>query len=126
MVAFAGEHCHPSFYSTGHGAYLSGRSAAQYFMAVASAAAIAKEDDEEVYNLVTISVLLKFSPIALEYNNRVFLILFIKICLLSSIGSVQRVRRVWPISRRGCRRCQWVKKISKITRRIADVAMTEN
>ncbi len=52
MVAFAGEHCHPSFYSTGHGAYLSGRSAAQYFMAVASAAAMAKEDEEEVYNLV--------------------------------------------------------------------------
>jgi len=29
VVAFAGEHCHPSFYSTGHGAYLTGRSAAQ-------------------------------------------------------------------------------------------------
>ena len=26
---FAGEHCHPSFYSTGHGAYLTGRAAAQ-------------------------------------------------------------------------------------------------
>ena len=69
MVAFAGEHCHPSFYSTGHGAYLSGRSAAQYFMAVASAAAMAKEDDEEVYNLVTFTVLFKFSPAASLYNN---------------------------------------------------------
>jgi hypothetical protein len=29
LVAFAGEHCHPSFYSTGHGAYLTGRTAAQ-------------------------------------------------------------------------------------------------
>ena len=28
-MLFAGEHCHPSFYSTGHGAYLTGRSAAQ-------------------------------------------------------------------------------------------------
>jgi hypothetical protein len=52
VVAFAGEHCHPSFYSTGHGAYLSGRSAAQFFMAVASAAALAREQEEEVYNLV--------------------------------------------------------------------------
>jgi len=29
IVTFAGEHCHPSFYSTGHGAYLTGRTAAQ-------------------------------------------------------------------------------------------------
>merc|ERR1712127_134282 len=29
LVGFAGEHCHPSFYSTGHGAYLTGRTAAQ-------------------------------------------------------------------------------------------------
>ncbi|XP_076053754.1 spermine oxidase isoform X2 [Oratosquilla oratoria] len=29
VVAFAGEHCHPSFYSTVHGAYLTGREAAQ-------------------------------------------------------------------------------------------------
>ena len=29
VVMFAGEHCHPSFYSTGHGAYLTGRAAAQ-------------------------------------------------------------------------------------------------
>ena len=29
VVMFAGEHCHPSFYSTGHGAFLTGRSAAQ-------------------------------------------------------------------------------------------------
>ena len=29
VVLFAGEHCHPSFYSTGHGAFLTGRSAAQ-------------------------------------------------------------------------------------------------
>jgi len=29
VVTFAGEHCHPSFYSTGHGAFLTGRTAAQ-------------------------------------------------------------------------------------------------
>ena len=29
VCMFAGEHCHPSFYSTGHGAFLTGRSAAQ-------------------------------------------------------------------------------------------------
>ena len=32
VVTFAGEHCHPSFYSTGHGAYLTGRGAAQLVM----------------------------------------------------------------------------------------------
>ena len=50
MVAFAGEHCHPSFYSTGHGAYLSGRSAAQFFI---NASKIA---EETVYNLGAASV----------------------------------------------------------------------
>ena len=29
VVTFAGEHCHPSFYSTGHGAFLTGRTASQ-------------------------------------------------------------------------------------------------
>lgn len=29
IVAFAGEHCHSTFYSTGHGAFLSGLTAAQ-------------------------------------------------------------------------------------------------
>jgi hypothetical protein len=64
VLIFAGEHCHPSFYSTGHGAYLSGRSAAQYFMAVASAAR-AKEEEEEVYNLVRIQFL-KFNSLDLQ------------------------------------------------------------
>ena len=55
VVAFAGEHCHPSFYSTVHGAYLSGRTAAQFML---NAAAKSKEadDDEEVYNLGAASV----------------------------------------------------------------------
>ena len=55
VVAFAGEHCHPSFYSTVHGAYLSGRSAAQFML---NAAAKSKEadDDEDVYNLGAASV----------------------------------------------------------------------
>lgn len=50
VVAFAGEHCHPSFYSTGHGAYLTGRSAAQFFLNAA------KNQEEEVYNLAAASV----------------------------------------------------------------------
>ena len=49
MLAFAGEHCHPSFYSTAHGAYLSGRSAAQFFLTV-------RQEEEEVYNLGAASV----------------------------------------------------------------------
>ena len=55
VVAFAGEHCHPSFYSTVHGAYLSGRTAAQFML---NAAARSKEadDDEDVYNLGAASV----------------------------------------------------------------------
>lgn len=52
-VAFAGEHCHPSFYSTGHGAYLTGRSAAQFFL---NASKNREEDEEEVYNLSAASV----------------------------------------------------------------------
>ncbi len=52
MVAFAGEHCHPSFYSTGHGAFLTGRTAAQFFLSAAAAA----NDDEDVYNLGAASV----------------------------------------------------------------------
>ena len=48
-MTFAGEHCHPSFYSTAHGAYLSGRSAAQFFMTV-------RQEGEEVYNLGAASV----------------------------------------------------------------------
>lgn len=34
-VLFAGEHCHPSFYSTVHGAYLSGRQCAETIVATA-------------------------------------------------------------------------------------------
>ena len=58
MVAFAGEHCHPSFYSTGHGAYLTGRTAAQFFLSAAAraAAAAAAAGEEEVYNLGAASV----------------------------------------------------------------------
>ena len=48
-LALAGEHCHPSFYSTAHGAYLSGRSAAQFFLTV-------RPEEEEVYNLGAASV----------------------------------------------------------------------
>ena len=55
MVAFAGEHCHPSFYSTAHGAYLTGRSAAQFFYHY-SAPKIAAGSDEDVYNLGSASV----------------------------------------------------------------------
>ena len=49
VLSFAGEHCHPSFYSTAHGAYLSGRSAAQFFLTV-------RPEEEEVYNLGAASV----------------------------------------------------------------------
>ena len=50
VVAFAGEHTHPSFYSTGHGAFLTGRTAAQFFVNAA------KEAEEDVYNLSAASV----------------------------------------------------------------------
>ncbi len=72
MVAFAGEHCHPSFYSTGHGAFLTGRTAAHLFLTAARAAATASaasaagsrseggaaaaEEEEDVYNLGAASV----------------------------------------------------------------------
>ena len=55
MVSFAGEHCHPSFFSTAHGAFLTGRSAAQFFLNVA-APRFAQEEDEDVYNLGAASV----------------------------------------------------------------------
>ena len=58
-MAFAGEHCHPSFYSTGHGAYLSGRTAAQFFLnaaAKAKASAATAAGAETVYNLGAASV----------------------------------------------------------------------
>ena len=49
VVAFAGEHCHPSFYSTVHGAYLSGKSAAQFYLNVAAteAASLGTRDPGE-------------------------------------------------------------------------------
>ena len=55
---FAGEHCHPSFYSTGHGAYLTGRAAAQTAIrtakeAVASGGGLGAE---VTYNLQDASV----------------------------------------------------------------------
>ena len=49
VLSFACEPCHPSFYSTAHGAYLSGRSAAQFFLTV-------RPEEEEVYNLGAASV----------------------------------------------------------------------
>jgi len=52
-VTFAGEHCHPSFYSTGHGAFLTGRTAAQFFLAARERV---KREEEEVYNLGAASV----------------------------------------------------------------------
>ena len=55
MVTFAGEHCHPSFYSTAHGAYLTGRSAAQFFLNF-TASRFATEEEEDVYNLGAASV----------------------------------------------------------------------
>ena len=53
VVAFAGEHCHPSFYSTVHGAYLSGKSAAQFFL---NAEAQDPQDEEQVFNLGAASI----------------------------------------------------------------------
>ena len=49
VLAFAGEHCHPSFYSTAHGAYLSGRASALFYLTV-------RPEEEEVYNLEAASV----------------------------------------------------------------------
>ena len=37
-LLFAGEHCHPSFYSTVHGAYLTGRSVVQQILAASASA----------------------------------------------------------------------------------------
>ena len=54
-MSFAGEHCHPSFFSTAHGAYLTGRSASQYYLNIA-ATRFAQEDEEDVYNLGAASV----------------------------------------------------------------------
>ena len=56
MVAFAGEHCHPSFYSTGHGAFLTGRSAAQFFIHAASQRE--QQDEEEVIKSMIFSFLI--------------------------------------------------------------------
>jgi len=53
VVAFAGEHCHPSFYSTGHGAYLTGRTAAQLMIRCAKEGT---NTGETTYNLQDASV----------------------------------------------------------------------
>ena len=55
VVLFAGEHCHPSFYSTGHGAYLTGRAAAQTAIRCAREN-IATALNEVTYNLQDASV----------------------------------------------------------------------
>jgi len=39
LITFAGEHTHPNFYSTVHGAYLSGRAAAEMLL-------VCKREDE--------------------------------------------------------------------------------
>lgn len=39
VITFAGEHTHPNFYSTVHGAYLSGRAAAEMLL-------VCKREDE--------------------------------------------------------------------------------
>jgi len=54
VVAFAGEHCHPSFYSTGHGAYLTGRTAAQLMIRCAKEGT--NTAGETTYNLSDASV----------------------------------------------------------------------
>ena len=56
MVLFAGEHCHPSFYSTGHGAYLTGRSAAQVAIRSAKENSAVGNLGEVTYNLQEASV----------------------------------------------------------------------
>lgn len=53
VVAFAGEHCHPSFYSTGHGAFLTGRTAAQ--LCIRSVKELTQHG-EVTYNLTDASV----------------------------------------------------------------------
>lgn len=54
IVTFAGEHCHPAFYSTGHGAYLTGRTAAQQVIrAVKDGSGVG---GETTYNLQDASV----------------------------------------------------------------------
>ncbi len=55
-MAFAGEHCHPSFYSTGHGAFLTGRTAAQFFLSASARAQREQGEREDVYNLGAASV----------------------------------------------------------------------
>jgi len=45
-VLFAGEHCHTNFYSTVHGAFLSGRSAAQIIYTPDSPTEIVMENDD--------------------------------------------------------------------------------
>merc|ERR1712126_427134 len=54
VVSFAGEHCHPSFYSTGHGAYLTGRSAAQ--LMIRTVKDNSNYGSETTYNLQDASV----------------------------------------------------------------------
>lgn len=59
MVVFAGEHCHPSFYSTGHGAFLTGRSAAQTVIKTAKESSTRGQTrglGEVTYNLQDASV----------------------------------------------------------------------
>ena len=57
VVLFAGEHCHPSFYSTGHGAYLTGRASAQLAIRTAKESSLAASNLGEVtYNLQDASV----------------------------------------------------------------------
>jgi len=46
IITFAGEHTHPNFYSTVHGAYLSGRAAAEMLIAC-------KREDEPLNTTVT-------------------------------------------------------------------------
>lgn len=53
VVSFAGEHCHPSFYSTGHGAFLTGRTAAQ--LCIRSVKELSQHG-EVTYNLTDASV----------------------------------------------------------------------
>merc|ERR1719383_1007493 len=53
VVIFAGEHCHPSFYSTGHGAFLTGRTAAQ--LCIRSVKELTQQG-EVTYNLTDASV----------------------------------------------------------------------
>jgi len=53
VIAFAGEHCHPSFYSTAHGAFFSGRSAAQLLI---RAFLEPRRNPEDTYNLTEASV----------------------------------------------------------------------